>query len=82
MLHGREKIPNHYFQDSRFIFVISNRKLLFCTMTNVQIAINAVTVIEPIAVDLNLQYRDGTIYTQINTQLELQGNELRSSLYH
>ena len=30
-------------------------------MTDVQIAINAVTVIEPIAVDLNLQYMDGTI---------------------
>ena len=62
MLYGGEKVPSHYFKCSRFILIcFNNNNILLVSIANSQITITAVTVIESIAVDLNLQFRSITV---------------------
>ena len=53
----RRKDTKPLFQMVKFYFDILNNDILLLTITNSQITITPVTVIEPFAVDLNLQFR-------------------------
>ena len=57
----RRKDTKPIFQMFQINFDIFNNNILLVSMANNQITITAVTVIEPIAVDLNLQLRSTTI---------------------
>ena len=57
----RRKDIKPLFQMFQIYFDILNNNILLVSIANSQITITAVTVIEPIAVDLNLQLRSITI---------------------
>ena len=57
----RRKDSKSLFQMFQIYFDILNNNILLVSMANNQITITAVTVIEPIVVDLNLQLRSITI---------------------
>ena len=55
-------MPSPYSNDVEYTGIcVFNNNILLVSMANNQITITAVTVIEPIAVDLNLQLRSITI---------------------